>query len=105
MRAQVVELVKMGKFPECMSASLELVNKYEELLRSIKGPVTDDEARALIGLFGEDDFFGGAWAVLTLIETAPGWPLPDCLQTVDNEWVSFLRDRAIRGGRLKESAQ
>jgi hypothetical protein len=47
------------------------MERQEELLRSIVSPVTDDEARALITLLGPDDYFGGAWTVVHLFESAP----------------------------------
>ncbi|MDB6032726.1 MAG: hypothetical protein JWM16_3064, partial [Verrucomicrobiales bacterium] len=34
---------------------------------------------ALVKVFGPDDYYGLAWSLLHLIESAPGWPLADCL--------------------------
>ncbi|MDX2851185.1 hypothetical protein [Actinacidiphila glaucinigra] len=33
--------------------------------------MTDEEAHALAGCFGDDECFGVAWVLLHLIETAP----------------------------------
>jgi hypothetical protein len=60
----------------------------------IEQPISDDDARALVKLFGPDDSFGLAWTLLHLIETAPGWPLEDVLDESGNEWVDRLKQRA-----------
>ncbi|MCQ8120015.1 hypothetical protein, partial [Methylomonas rosea] len=70
------------------------------LLLSVTKPVSNEEARALVKLFGPDGCFGLAWSILHLIESAPSWPLTDCLVNSSNEWVALLRDRATRGGLL-----
>jgi hypothetical protein len=93
MRPQVEQLVALGPFPSEDEATDEDVEQREALVTSISRPVTDDEARALATLFGPDTFYGGAWTVLHLIETAPGWPLEDALQNEDNEWIRLLRQR------------
>jgi hypothetical protein len=49
-----------------------------------------------VHLFGPDDCYGVAWTLLHLIESAPGWPLHDCLQDIRNEWTERLRLRAER---------
>jgi hypothetical protein len=65
----------------------ELLERYELFVTSIQKPVTDEEARILVGLFGPDDCFGLEWSLVGLVETAPGWPLADCLENTDNEWI------------------
>jgi hypothetical protein len=100
MRPEIKRLLLLGPLPSEDDALVEKLKLMECELRSISKPVTDDEARALVTLFGPDDCFGAAWSMLHLIETAPGWPLPDCLVDHENEWVKTLRDRAIRGGVL-----
>jgi hypothetical protein len=37
-----------------------------------------------------------------LIETAPGWPIKNCLADTANPWVLELKNRAIRGGVLPD---
>jgi len=99
-RPEVKELVGLGRFPSSADANYETIKRQEDLLREIKRPISAEEARELVRLFGPDDYFGGAWTLLHLIETAPGWPLWDCLENDDNEWIRRLRESAIRGGRL-----
>jgi len=99
-RKEVEELQKMGPPPPTAEAIafklVGLVEKYERLLSSIEKPVTDEEARALTGILGEDDFFGLCWTLIHLIETAPSWPIDDCLENAGNEWIERLKERAAR---------
>jgi hypothetical protein len=99
-RKEIECMVALGRFPSEDDADSDLVRKYEELYKAIKRPITDDEARALIKLFGSDGYFGLASSLVHLIETAPGWPLKDCLNDLDNEWIMMLRNRAVKGGWL-----
>lgn len=98
-RSQVQELSDLGPLPSEDLRDVELMKKYDYLYRAIAKPVSDDEARVLVKLFGQDGCFGLASALMHLIETAPNWPLADCLPANSkNEWVIELRNRAIRGG-------
>jgi hypothetical protein len=54
-----------------------------------------------VKLFGLDDCFGLAEPLLHLVESAPGWPLEDCLKNSDNEWIKFLKLRIENGKRLQ----
>jgi hypothetical protein len=69
--------------------------------RGITRPITDEGAIALLELFGEDGCFGVASSLMHLIETAPGWPIKNCLTDTGNPWVLELKNRAIRGGVLQ----
>jgi hypothetical protein len=89
-RQEIHELVKLGPLPD-EQANVERIAEYERLLLSISRPVTDEEAKALVGLFGPDDSYGLAWTLLHLIETAPGWPIEECLQNDANQWIHRLR--------------
>lgn len=100
MRSEIQNLMLLGPLPSESEASVEQLRQLEALLRLIAKPVSDEEARALVRLFGPDSCFGMAWAVLHLIESAPSWPLVDCLTDTNNEWIVSLRDRAILGGEL-----
>ena len=43
-------------------------------------------------MFGSDDCFGLAWSLITIIETAPGWP-GNLDLSGDNRWLRVLRLR------------
>ncbi|WP_256077332.1 hypothetical protein [Massilia sp. YIM B04103] len=98
-RSEVAQLALLGPFPPEAEGLPDRVRQYGELYQAIRRPVSDDEARVLIKLFGQDGYFGLASSLMHLIETAPGWPLMDCLGDVGNEWVDALRQRALRGGQ------
>ena len=97
-RNEVRELEKLGPLPSEDEAEVAHLERIEELYRAIAEPITDNEARKLVELFGPDGCYGLASSFMHLIETAPGWPLKECLQQLNNEWKIELRDRAIRGG-------
>lgn len=99
MRQEVQALVSLGPLPDCDTAQEEQLKTYESLLGSITPPVSNEEARSLVRLFGLDDCYGLAWSLLHLIESAPGWPLQDCLKDSGNEWMTRLRLRAERGSQ------
>ena len=103
MRQEVIELSKLGPLPPSDKAVREnlqeLVDKYEKLIMSIKKPVTDEEAKVLVTVFGPDDGFGLVWPLVALIESAPGWPLTDCLENTDNEWIQMLNQRVRNAAR------
>jgi hypothetical protein len=92
-RPEITELIQLGAFPASKDAVTEVIEHQEQLLRKIATPVSNDEARQLITLFGPDDYFGGAWTLLHIVETAPHWPLMDCLTDDSNEWILLLKKR------------
>jgi hypothetical protein len=96
-RTEIQELLKFGSFPSEQQVNLDLIRQQEALVKKIKSPVTDEEAKALLTIFGPDDYFGLAWTLLHLIETAPNWPINECLVETSNEWVKRLKQRAQRG--------
>ena len=100
MRKEVQELVNMGPLPDCETVADAQLKTYESLLSRVIPPVSNEEARGLVRLFGPDDCYGLAWTLLHLIESAPGWPLHDCLKETGNEWTERLRLRAERGSRV-----
>jgi hypothetical protein len=67
---------------------------FEEQLSMVQTPLTDEEACALIKLFGPDDCLGLAWTLLHQIATAPGWPVESALVGLEGEWINRLRERA-----------
>lgn len=98
MRSQIAELAALGTFPHELDATVVDVSNREELLRQIVPPVAEDEARTLLPLFGEDDFWGLAWSLVHLIETAPGWPYWDAIDDESNRWHVMLKKRSINAG-------
>lgn len=97
-RQEVRDLSELGPFPGSREASDDAlrVQEYERLLGSISKPVSDDEADTLLRLFGPDEFFGLAWTLLGLIESAPGWPTASLSAAPDCEWTRLLKDRVHR---------
>lgn len=107
MRSEVIELGKLGPLPSSKSVLANpdgeaLVKKYQTLIESIERPVTDAEARVLIRILGADNCFGLQWPLVHLIETAPNWPLSDCLADSGNEWIATLKQRIENTKRLQE---
>jgi hypothetical protein len=98
-RDTVKELLEMGPPPseaESIRNPTPFLEKYQQLLLSIEEPVTDEEATVLSGLFGADGCFGLGWTLMGLIETAPNWPIDECLGDSGNEWIELLKNRAAR---------
>jgi hypothetical protein len=106
-RKQIIELSRLGPLPSSEVALRDhldgLIAKYEDLLKSIQKPVTNEEARILVTLFSPGDAFGLDWALVHLVESAPGWPLLDCLKNANNEWIQLLRQTAKNSGMLPSS--
>jgi|HubBroStandDraft_6_1064221.scaffolds.fasta_scaffold352913_2 hypothetical protein len=98
LRPEIVKLVQLGSLPSEKERPPERILQFEQLIRAITRPVSNNEARALVNLFGDDGCFGLASSLMHLIETAPDWPLKDCLTNTQNVWITELRNRAIRGG-------
>jgi hypothetical protein len=99
MRAAIHRLAALGPLPASDDAEVDQLEDYQRLLDRLQPPVSDAEAQVLTHLFppDRDDCYGLAWTLVHLIETAPGWPLPACLQRSDG-WIGYLRERAVRGG-------
>jgi hypothetical protein len=92
-RDEVREFHRFGPLPseqdEAEDAD-ERIQEAERLLHSIEPPLTDDEARLLVGSFGEDNCFGLAWTLLHLIETAPSPMVTAEPPEGSNPWVERL---------------
>ena len=105
-REKVLRLERLGPMPAEGSdeATQDRIDQYNHLVESISKPVSDDEAHVLVKLFprGNETFYGIAWGLLHLVESAPGWPLPEVFTDLDNWWIRNLRDRSVRGGRLPD---
>jgi hypothetical protein len=100
MRSELQTFASLGSFPSEHEALPEIIAKHQTALHSISAPITDEEAKVLVSLFGPDDCFGLAWSILNLIETAPSWPILEILTDGGNEWIKTLRERAVAGGRM-----
>ena len=94
MQQAVSALLVLGPLPNSAVATVQTVHAFEEQLSKVQKPVTDEEACALVKLFGPDDCVGLAWTLLHLIETAPGWPIESALIGLEGEWIRRLRERA-----------
>jgi hypothetical protein len=92
LREAVLELSELGPLPSEQTSDGRLVH-YEKLLASISAPLNDEEVKVLVGLFGSDEGFGLNWSLLHLIESAPNWPIDECLSGEGNEWIDRLRSR------------
>ena len=97
MRTEIIQLEQLGQLPPEREVTLDRLKVYEKLLHLIGSSVSNDEARVIAKLFGQnhDSCFGIAWRLIHLIETAPDWPLKDCLKNPSNVWINVLRGRAI----------
>jgi hypothetical protein len=94
MQQAISALLVLGPLPSSAAATVPTMQAFEEQLSNVQTPITDEEASALVKLFGPDDCFGLAWTLLHLIETAPGWPVESALVGLEGEWIDRLRERA-----------
>lgn len=56
MRDEITKLIQLGPFPNETSVTPEIVDQYAELIDVISPPVSLDEAKSLLTLFGTDTF-------------------------------------------------
>ena len=94
MQRAVSGLLRLGPLPSSAAATVPSIQAFQDLLSKVRTPITDEEACALVKLFGPDDCFGLAWTLLHLIETAPGWPVEGALNGLEGEWIERHRERA-----------
>ncbi len=94
MQPAVELLVQLGPLPNSKDATVPALEEYKTLLGKVQTPISDDDAHALVRLFGPDDCFGLAWTLLHLIETSPDWPIEDALSGLHGDWIDRLRERA-----------
>jgi hypothetical protein len=92
----VMKIATLGPLPASSSYDIAKLQTIQDSMRRIKQPISNDDARILIRLFGPDDCSGLAWTLPHLIETTPDWPLVDCLDQPANEWIDLLKKRADR---------
>jgi hypothetical protein len=98
MRDEVRLLIERGQLPSESVGDQEFWTPWEEAVRALTSPATDEEALAVLEVLpsGEDSSYGLAWHIVHFVETAPGWPLPGALDD-RSPWVVFLRERWERG--------
>jgi hypothetical protein len=94
MQQAITALLVLGPLPSSAAATAPTMQAIEEQLSMVQTPLTDEEACALIKLFGPDDCLGLAWTLLHLMETASGWPIESALVGLEGEWIDRLRERA-----------
>lgn len=96
MRTAVIELVALGRLPDEATASVPVLQSFERALQELEPPLSDEEALALLSVFplGEASCFGLAWSIVHLVESAPGWPMPQARLQGSNPWVKSLLERA-----------
>ena len=92
MRQEILDLVRFGSLPS-EDGSEQQINEAETLLSRVPKPLTNEEAQALVAVFGPDDCFGLAWTLLHLIETAPSARTAAYHRGDDNLWIRLLNDR------------
>ncbi|MET7484710.1 hypothetical protein [Streptomyces sp. NPDC005538] len=102
-RDEVNDLIEAGPFPS-EEASEEEVVETERLLERVTPPVSDEEAQALVTVFGPDDCFGLSWSLLHLIETAPGAQRAHYTENRENAWVKLLNSR-VEFGRKRDAGK
>ena len=90
----VAVLASLGPMPAAEQASDHIIGKWESALLSLKTPISSNDAKVLVGLFGTDDCFGLAWTMIHALETAPEWPIWDLLPASGGDWIQLLRHRA-----------
>lgn len=89
----ITALAALGQFPAAEDADPKTVMQQQKLLGEVRKPVSDDDAKKLAALFGPDDYYGLAWAMLHCVESSPGWPVQESLSLAGEEWGSRLRAR------------
>jgi hypothetical protein len=95
-RQEILDFASQGSFPSSESTDEIVVTRMTEALLRIQPPVTRDEAILLASSFGPDEYFGLAWTLVHLIESASGGVPFDALpeEVRKNEWVRLMEERA-----------
>lgn len=95
MRSSIAQLARLGRLPSEALATAPELRAFETALQATEGPLTDEEALALLGTLpsSEQSCFGMAWTVLHLIESAPGWPLRQAASLLPNPWIAKMLER------------
>jgi hypothetical protein len=96
MRPEVNNLISIGPLPSSTS-EIPVIQGWQDALEAVAFPLSDEEAEAMIALFPstDDDCFGLVWTLVHLVESAPNWPIMQCLQDTSNPWIVRLRKAAM----------
>ena len=97
-RTELKQLLSMAPLSSASAPNVALLEQQGALVLQLTKPATDEEACAAIALFGEDGSFGLAWSVVTFVESAPGWPIWECIRSKSNDGVDLLRERLANAG-------
>jgi len=95
-REEVRDVAALGPMPSSSETTPEDIDRYGDLVLRIQRPLDDEEARLLLNSYGNDDYFGVAWELLHLIETAQHTPIDGPPSDSANEWIRRMWLRAQR---------
>lgn len=97
MRDELRRLLALGRLPNEEVGDEAFWVPWDEAVRALEQPATDEEAVAVLGVLpeGEDSAYGLAWHILRFAESAPGWPVNGVLDD-RSPWVIFMRERCER---------
>ena len=98
MRIELRQLLALGPFSSESDAALDILEQQDALVRALEAPATEEEARAAMSLFGADSCFGLAWGVVHFVESAPSWPIWECLADDASYWAGVMRERSRNAG-------
>lgn len=96
LRKQVADLVQLGPMPSEEGGDVTTIADYQKRIHALEMPLTTEEARALLAVFGPDDLFGLSWALLTRLETAPDPVVTAKPKDDANRWIRLLWERHER---------
>jgi hypothetical protein len=106
--APVQAIVRLGQMPsDDDDVDENVVRRWVEALDGLDARLTDEEAVALLVCFPPDrsDLYEVAWGLLHAVESAPYGPTLLAQLDDRSSWVTYLRERAERGGLLPPRTQ
>ena len=102
-RPEIQKLAGFNPIPRS-SASDNGVGEVERAVDAIEKPVSDAEAKLLLTMLEriEADRYGLAQAIMQLIESVPGWPIPEVVVQLKGYWGERLQRRAQQSHRASQ---
>jgi len=94
----VADLQNLGPLPSSSQADPDMLDIWQAQADKVKRPVSDDDAKVLIRLFGPDECFGAMWVLIHAIETAPSWPMLSLLEGLSGYPIEIMKDRCRNSG-------